>query len=263
MGIGLGALELGRSIPDAAEQIDAQFERQAAEYEALVDQSLRVYGNGTLAEVMDQRLQDLGFVYFGLIFYGPNIFALFLLGLYAGKQRIFLDISSHLPFIRRVMWWGLGFGIVGNLVFATARGFANPSEPTLLAFLFTAALAVAAPALCFFYVAAILRLTEHEAWRKRLSPLAAVGRTAVSNYLFQSVVCSAIFLSSGLGLYGKVGPAAGLVLAVVIYILQLSISQWWMKRFRFGPVEWLWRSLTYLKVQPMRLAEATANIEKQ
>ncbi len=259
MGIGFVALELGRSIPQAAEQINSQFARQSAEYRALVYQSLRVYGAGSFAQVMGQRLQDLGFSYFGLIFYAPNILALFLLGLYVGKQRIFLDVPSHLPFIRRVMWWGLGLGIVGNLVFATAREYANPSEPTLPAFVFTAAIAVGAPALCFFYAAAIVHLTQHEAWRKRLSPLAAVGRTAISNYLFQSVLCTVIFMSYGFGLYGKVGPAAGLALTIVIYILQVVISQWWVKRFQFGPVEWLWRSLIYRRRQPFRLAQAAAD----
>lgn len=264
MGLGFAALELGRSIPHAAEQINAQFARQAAEYEALVHQSLRVYSTGTFAEVMDQRLQDLAFMYFVLLFMAPNIFALFLLGLYVGKRRIFLDIPSNLPFIRRVMWWGLGLGIIGNLVYATARAYANPSEPTLLAFLFTAAWMFGAPALCFFYAATIVHLTQHETWRKHLSPLAAVGRTAVSNYLFQSVVCAVIFLSYGFGLYGQVGPAAGLALTILIFVVQVLISQWWAKRFQFGPVEWLWRSLTYGKRQPMLLAQAAAaNSEKK
>ena len=256
MGIGFAALEIGRSIPQAAEQINAQFVRQTAEYEALVHQSLKVYTTGTFSEVMEQRMDDLGFMYFGLIFYAPNIFALFLLGLYVGKRRIFQDIPSNLPFIRRVMWWGLALGIIGNLVFATVRAYANPSEPTLQAFIFIAAIAVGAPAFCFFYVATIVHLTQHEAWRKRLAPLAAVGRTAVSNYLFQSVVCAVIFLSYGFGLYGQVGPAAGLGLTILIFILQAFLSQWWVKRFRFGPVEWLWRSATYLRRQPMRLAKA-------
>jgi uncharacterized protein len=253
MGLGFAALELGRSIPQAAEQIKTQFAHQAKEYEALVYQSLRVYSTGTFAEVMNQRLQDLGFAYFGLLFYGPNIFALFLLGLYIGKRGIFQDIVANLPLVRKAMWWGLALGIIGNLLFATIRAYANPSEPTLPAFLFTAALAVGAPALCFFYVATIVRLYQRQTWRKWLEPLAAVGRTAVSNYLFQSVVCSGIFLSYGFGLYGEIGPAAGLALTILIFVMQLAISQWWAKRFRFGPVEWLWRSLTYGRVQPMRL----------
>jgi len=61
-----------------------------------------------------------------------------------------------------------------------------------------------------------------------------------------------IFYGYGLGLFGKVGLAAGIGLTIVIYLLQIPISHWWMKRFKYGPAEWLWRSLTYLKPQPIR-----------
>jgi uncharacterized protein len=68
----------------------------------------------------------------------------------------------------------------------------------------------------------------------------------------QSIICTLIFYSYGLGLFGKVGPAVGILLTIVIYLIQIPISHWWMKRFRYGPAEWLWRSLTYLKPQPMK-----------
>jgi uncharacterized protein len=55
-----------------------------------------------------------------------------------------------------------------------------------------------------------------------------------------------------LGLYGKIGIASGILFTVIIYALQIPWSKWWLKRFRFGPMEWLWRSATYLKLQPMR-----------
>jgi uncharacterized protein len=76
---------------------------------------------------------------------------------------------------------------------------------------------------------------------------------ALTNYLLQSVICTTIFYSYGLGLYGQVGPAAGVSLTVLIFVTQIMLSVWWMRRFRFGPVEWLWRTLTYGKLQPMRV----------
>jgi uncharacterized protein len=66
------------------------------------------------------------------------------------------------------------------------------------------------------------------------------------------VICSLIFYSYGLGLFGSVGRATGLALAVVIFAAQARYSVWWLERFHFGPAEWLWRSLTYGKRQPMR-----------
>jgi uncharacterized protein len=78
---------------------------------------------------------------------------------------------------------------------------------------------------------------------------------ALSNYLLQSLVCTFIFYGYGLGLFGRVGAAVGLALTIVIYACQLPLSVWWLRRFQYGPAEWLWRSLTYGQAQPMRRAK--------
>jgi uncharacterized protein len=108
------------------------------------------------------------------------------------------------------------------------------------------------PILTFGYVSALVLLAQKEPWRKPLKPLAAAGRMALTNYLMQSVICTFLFYSYGLRLYGSVGAAAGLVLSVSIWLVQLPISMLWLGKFRFGPMEWLWRSLTYGKAQPMK-----------
>jgi uncharacterized protein len=82
--------------------------------------------------------------------------------------------------------------------------------------------------------------------------LAAVGRMALSNYLAQSVICGVIFYGWGFGWHGEVGYAAQLLVVAVIWAAQCIWSPLWLSRFRFGPMEWLWRSLTYWKLQPMR-----------
>ena len=114
---------------------------------------------------------------------------------------------------------------------------------------------VGAPALGFFYACTIVLLAEREPWKKSMAPLAAVGRLTLSNYLFQSVIHAGLFFSYGFGLYGKVGPVGGLALAVVVFTIQVFLSMWWIWRFRFGPAEWLWRSLTYGQMQPMRVQQ--------
>ena len=82
------------------------------------------------------------------------------------------------------------------------------------------------------------------------------GRTVqrFERILSQSVICAALFNSHGLGLYGTVSPWQGLLLTIVIFSLQIALSAWWLGRFRYGPVEWVWRSLTYGRLQPMRRA---------
>ncbi len=111
------------------------------------------------------------------------------------------------------------------------------------------------PALACVYAIGIILLFQDAGWRRRLLPLVAVGRTALSNYLLQSVICTTIFYSYGFGLYGKVGPAAGMGLSVLIFAVQVPASEWWLRRFQFGPAEWIWRSLTYGQPQPLRIAK--------
>jgi uncharacterized protein len=84
--------------------------------------------------------------------------------------------------------------------------------------------------------------------------LAAVGRMALTNYLAQTVLCVAAFHGYGLGLYGQVSRLHLWWFILAIWIVQLAWSPWWLARYRFGPAEWLWRSLTYSRRQPMRVA---------
>lgn len=84
--------------------------------------------------------------------------------------------------------------------------------------------------------------------------LASVGRMALTNYLMQSTICTTIFYGYGFGLYGRVGRASLLLVVLGVWIVQLVVSPLWLRRFRFGPAEWLWRSVTYWKLQPMRAA---------
>jgi len=83
--------------------------------------------------------------------------------------------------------------------------------------------------------------------------LAAVVRMALTNYLLQTLLATFIFYGRGLGLYGSVPSVGQMGIVVLIWGIQLWLSPWWLRRFRFGPVEWLWRSLSYWKRQPMRV----------
>ncbi len=226
------------------------YETKADDQQA-IDETRRIYSSGTYAEMIEIRARELpGDV-------TPDIddayvLAIFLLGLYAGRRRIFHDIPAHLPFIRRVQRWGLMIGVAGNVGFAVGGSF-DPSPTSVMQNVGRMCLVFAAPAMTFFYVSTIILLTQGEAWRQRLAPLAAVGRMALSNYLLQSLICTMIFYSYGLALFCKVRPSLGLLLTITIFLIQIPLSVWWLRRFQFGPIEWLWRSLTYWQRQPMQV----------
>lgn len=91
-----------------------------------------------------------------------------------------------------------------------------------------------------------------------LGLFAPAGRMALTNYLLQSVVASLVFYGYGLAMWGRIGYAGMVLLAVVVFALQVLASRWWLARYRFGPLEWAWRWLTYGTRPPMRNLPAGA-----
>lgn len=242
------------------ENAAARKELRAAE----ISQAIHTYSQGSYVEMERQRLRELRAEYVGLAPYISHIFAMFLLGLYAGRRGIFHDLPAHLPFIRRVMWGGLAVGLPGNLVYAAFKVELTSVAPLFpLNIVIQTLYLISASALCLFYAASITLLLQKRSWQERLAPLKAVGRMALSNYLLQTVIGTTLFYSYGLGLYGTVGPAICLGLALIIFLVQIVLSNWWLKHFHFGPAEWLWRSLTYLKPQPVRLLGEFALLPKK
>ena len=102
------------------------------------------------------------------------------------------------------------------------------------------------------HIGAVMLAVRSGAFRTILERIAAAGRMALSNYLTHSLVMTSLFYGYGLGLYGEVPRIGQQAFVVVMISLQLLVSPWWLKHFRFGPAEWLWRSLTYRQRQPMR-----------
>ena len=102
------------------------------------------------------------------------------------------------------------------------------------------------------WVGAAMLATKAAALARPVQRLAAVGRMAFTNYIMQTVICTTIFYGHGLGLYGKVDRTGQFAIVLAVWAVQLAWSPAWLRRFRFGPLEWLWRSLTYWRREPMR-----------
>jgi uncharacterized protein len=114
--------------------------------------------------------------------------------------------------------------------------------------------------MCLGYRAWVMRALQPLAGARRLGWLAPAGRMALSNYLLQSIVCTLLFYGYGLGLFERLPRFWQVPFALGLFALQALASRWWLARYRFGPVEWLWRSLTYLKAQPMRRAPVSPRV---
>lgn len=215
----------------------------------------KVQQSNYLQIITDFNLQYIVGRYMGLIFEMrlPKILAMFLLGFYAYRRGFFQDLSSHKPLIRRVLVYGIVLGLAGNIAFAALAGHEAVIPPTGVGIIGVVCYAVGVPALAFFYIALIATLRQKATWRRLLAFLAPVGRMALTNYLLQTIVCVLIFYGYGFGQFGKVGAGAATMIALTIFLFQIFLSALWLKHFSYGPMEWIWRQLTYRQRLNLRL----------
>ncbi|NNC04078.1 DUF418 domain-containing protein [Corallococcus exiguus] len=188
----------------------------------------------------------------------------FLLGLWTGRQKLLEDVERHRKLLVRVMAWGLGVGsavaTLSLVLYLRSRGtpggpWGQTSQPPWMVGMRTLR-EVGYLFMGCGYAAAFALLFQKERWRKVLGVLTPAGRMALTLYLTQSVISIALYDGWGLGLVGHTPPSRTVLLCLGVFAAQVAFSHWWLARFRFGPVEWLWRSLTYGRLQPMRLAPA-------
>lgn len=251
----VGLVQWGRSMPEASAQIEAEFSAQTEQYLRQAEQARIAYGQGTWAELHGMRRQEFAFMYTGMLIGGTFFYLLgiFLVGLQVGRSSLLHQIPQHLPLVRRLFGWGLAIGVPVNLLYAVVAQLTNRANMEPATVLYLACMVVGAPALALAYACGVVLLSHRAGWGERMARLAPMGQMALSNYLLQSVVGTTLYYSYGLGLYGQVGPALNLLIAAALFALQIPLSVWWLARFRYGPAEWLWRSFTYWRWQPMRL----------
>ena len=222
----------------------------------LVKNYIDTITNGSLGEVFYLNATygmltkiDFQVSFFGRFYY---TFAYFLIGLWLGRIGLFRDLSSYSKKIKDFMLWSIGALIlsVGFVIatFATAPqpiDFSTWQFALGMNFMDWVSISMASIILCGF-----LMLYQKESWKKRLAFFAPYGRMALTNYFMQSVIGTFIYFGWGLGYIGHFGALICFLLGVGVIIIQTLLSKYWLKRFRYGPLEWLWRCGTYLKWQP-------------
>ncbi|MEO5906994.1 MAG: DUF418 domain-containing protein [Saprospiraceae bacterium] len=219
------------------------------------DQMILQYQTGSFADIIKTNIGGLIFGRYPDLFFTGRFFrvlAMFLLGFYATRKMMFANIEVNRLFIRKVMIWGVVIGVPCNLALAMVMETGSYYGMQPLGIIQPLVYAFGVPALSLFYTAGIALLFQNSSKRNVLNIFSPVGRMALTNYLMQSVICCFIFMNYGAGWFGQVGPAKLMLIAIAIYTVQVIFSHWWLSQFRFGPMEWLWRSATYGKWQPMK-----------
>jgi uncharacterized protein len=203
------------------------------------DTWIETWTHGTLGDIvrlnLTQVFSQVAFLLSsGMIF---RIYGCFLLGFFIGRREMFRKLEAARPLLRATAIAGFAIGLPLNAVYAAS--FESGSWTETLSGTF-GILPLSAG-----YVAVCGRLWLDARGRALLRHFAPMGRMALTNYVGQSVICMLIFRGPGLALGGTVGPTLYLPIGVAVYAVQVAASRWWLERFRFGPLEWLWRMLTY------------------
>lgn len=177
-----------------------------------------------------------------------DILGMFLIGYWAGARRkVIAHAAENLDFLRRVAAGTLVVALVGQFwgVVMNAAGASPPDALTEWVRMYRR------PAWSMFYGSFAFVLASTGAGARVLRPVAAAGRMALTTYLVQSVIATLLFYGYGAGLYGTLSTSTGEALALLLFGVQLVFSAWWLSFARFGPTEWVWRSLTYGRRFPL------------
>jgi uncharacterized protein len=173
----------------------------------------------------------------------PKVLGMFVLGLWAVRAGLALAPSAHRATLVRWRALGWGIGLPANLIAAWAGHRWPYLPPSPGALLGVAMQGIGVPLLAIGYAATVGLLVVDG--RRFITGFAPLGRMALTNYLMHSLICVTLSYGFGLGLWWRIGAAQAMAIAAAIVLLQLPLSAWWLSRFRFGPVEWIWRRLTY------------------
>lgn len=236
-----------KKVPEAKDAIELGITQRVNSLHELIQNATAIYQSGSFGEMIAMRFKEYGVLLPGIIFFYPVVLTMFLVGLWAARNRIIAEYHLHLSFFRKLFWWGLATGLAGNVLLVTAYQNADMASQDIWAWLYSSMHFAGGIALSGCYVSAMVLLYAKGSAVLAVKWLAPVGRMALTNYLMQSLVTSIMFMGWGFGLYGTIGIWQGMVITVVIFSLQIFFSRWWLSRFRFGPMEWLWRNLTYGK----------------
>lgn len=211
-----------------------------------------VYPAGTFAEVtLVRTISYTLFLLFSVVGFAWQIGAMFLFG--AGLLKSGAFDPGRERVLRRLVVVGLCLGLPASA--ALALFGATATDPKL-ASIAAAGMLLAGPPVSGMYLGGIVLLYRAWAGGGFLRFLAPVGRMAMTNYLLASIAGTFVFYHWGLGQFGTWTHAERLVLVAAIYLPQVALSNLWLARFQFGPMEWLWRSFTYLRFQPIGRAAA-------
>ncbi|WP_240315560.1 DUF418 domain-containing protein [Aquimarina longa] len=215
----------------------------------------QIIKNGTYIEGIQLRLLEyLSNIPMLFGFLAPVAVSMFLLGLYLGKNKIYNSLDIFIQQIKKPM---LLIAVITN-IYRILFLFVLPNYEIYKTKTFRPicikAMMLSDIAMGLFYLWLIGWLWYATKWKTILVPLKYVGRMALTNYILQSLIGILLFSSIGFKRYETFSPSETLVTAISVFIVQVLLSKLWLTYYQYGPLEWVWRSLTYKEILPIKKA---------
>jgi len=232
-----------------AERVDELHEHQLKSDEEALAYGASTYWQATQFRARDALARLLFTVPMSLFFLLP----MFLLGYWFVVSGVIKDHLKYTQLFTLMTYIGIGVGL--PLTIAALLVLQHPITETMMV-VFAVAMAMFQVGQYFMtagYLGLVILALKSERYRRWLSALSPFGRMALTNYIMQSVVLAAIFHGYAGGLFGDVPRATQALVVLILVTCQIHFSGWWLARYRFGPLEWLWRCLSYQRLQAMRI----------
>jgi hypothetical protein len=251
------AVEAKPTPVEEAAQRSVDRAKGAAEQREKIEDERKLLTDGSYLDNVRLRASDFAENAPGEPGFGVIIIGMFLLGTWFVRSGVMENTGAHLVLFRRLALYALPLGVGLGLAAQYFGTHAVPGierDPIQIAMGLT--MAGNLPA-CLGYVAVIVLMLHSGTVFARVRVLAPLGRMALTNYLTHSILGTLYFYHYGLGHYGM-GRAQQVLFVFIVIALQVLFCHWWLARFRYGPMEWLWRAITYWQVPPMRREPAGA-----
>lgn len=226
----------------------AESDRSLAKEFANTDATQALLQNG-FVESIGERIRTYGELSPLLFSRIPTVLAMFLVGLYLGRSNFIRQLPEKIEILKKVRFWGLIIGFTLMVLIVAGTKFL-PTVSALVAIIEDQYLA--GPILCLGYAASLTLAFIKNPQRRIFGYFARVGRMSLTNYLTQSIVLTFLSYGWGLGLALKINGFQVLGICAGLFCLQVVISDAWLQKFRYGPLEWVWRCITYWRVLPIK-----------
>ena len=248
---------LGANFQFFPPEVQAEFASSWFPSDAQLAEEVAIYQSGWLQQLAARASESIDMQTTGFLFWGFwRAGGLMLLGMGLFKMGVLTAQRSN-AYYRNMLLAGFVVGLP-LIIYGMVSNFSSGWSLEYARFTGSLFNYWGSIGISLSYISAVMLIAKSGRWQAVVERFAAVGRTALSNYLLQTVLSILVFYGFGLGLFGQVERLGQFLIVLAIWAIQLIVSPIWLRHFRFGPVEWLWRSLTYGQLQPMAHKPAAA-----